>query len=208
LGSEGLAFVKERLGHGDHLANAVAKIALDQGTVFTFLPENVDPAALSLQDGGLSHFEYDDRLMPPIIDLVRKHLNQISNVAVAETRIVQTQHIQRFFSMKKFPMFLVESSLVRSYHSDTKQEILPLIGLYGYLSGGQTATDLIRSLIEDSSPLPIWLVVLTSWPPGETIVPGQKVEVDFLGRLAERASHIILGAYDDEAFVVWSRDPR
>ncbi len=207
LGIEGIEFVRERLRHGDLLAAALLKLPIEQGEAYAFLPEGVDLKEISLQEGGLSRYASGDDVRTPIIQLAEEQLRSPCNLAVAETMTISENELPDWFAARTaFPVFMARPSLIRMVDPVTRQ-LLPQTGVFGYLSSGNGTRERIKNLIDFSGPLPIWLVVLTSWPPDETIVPGQRVEVDFLGRLADRASHIVLGAYDDEAFVVWSRDP-
>lgn len=205
LGIEGIEFVKERLRHGDRLAAALLSIPIEHGEVYAFLPDGVDLAEISLQDGGLSRYMSGEDVRTPIIQLAEEHLQNPVGLAVAETMTISENELPDWFpSRTAFAVFMARPSLMRAFDPVTRQP-LTQTGVFGYLSSNDNTRERIDNLIHFSRPFPMSLLALTSLVPGQSIIPGQWVAMDFFDSVAERTRYMVLGAYDDEAFVVWSR---
>lgn len=210
LGSDGIAFVKAQLEHGDQLAQAVAKLPIETGSVYTFLPEHVDLANVSLEYGGTTRYQLGsgDDVDAPFLRLTERHLSESQSLAVAETTTISGSELpESFVQGMNFDVFFAFPSTVRSVDRDSGR-LLPLTGVFGYLSSEKGASEYVENLFRFSGPLPIFLVALTSFPATEGLVPRQIVSLDLFHRLAEQTRYLILNAYDDEAFVVWCRDPQ
>ncbi len=75
--------------------------------------------------------------------------------------------------------------------------------VYLYLGRRDASVDRIHDAISEASEYP-FLAILTSVPPGEPPKQGVASEA-CLEALADRTQHLIVGAYDEESYVVWSR---
>ena len=62
----------------------------------------------------------------------------------------------------------------------------------------------LSELIGDAWPFPR-VGVLTSLPEGKVLQAGEEVGTEFIDQLVYNTEHILVGAYDDEGMVVWSR---
>lgn len=170
LHQEGLRFVRSVLQGGDHLAQAMLRtLPLEEGRVFTFLPDEVDPDLISLEQGGLSQFDYDDDLKAPLIGLISGFLQSFpDNMAVIEaTSLLPQQLLGWAAHVPAGSRYFTTESTAR------KSSDVGMIGVYGFMGAGQADAASLDDFIDEAFPFR-QVGALTSVPEGKPPKPGEQ----------------------------------
>jgi hypothetical protein len=201
----GFEFLKSALTTGDYLAESLETLPLDQGLLYTFLPDSVDPSKLDLRHGGLGQLQYDEDLQAPVDALIFRFLADSSaNVAIIEAASVERNKLPDWLATAPagFKYFTLNRTRRRAQSPETKEEI-PLIGIYGFLGKDQATPEYIRNFIDEAFPFQK-VGVLTSIPKDISLTSGQEITPEWLKRIAPKTQHIFVTAYDGSGWVVWS----
>jgi hypothetical protein len=206
LKDNGREFLKCVLRGGDYLAVGLRdKLPLDQGTWWTFIPDNVDLADLSLKEGGLPD-DYTDDLSRPIADLINRFLKSSpDNICVIESKSIPAEILGSWLSRRPEGFRCITTAeTTRSAINVKTSEMIPEIGVYGFAMASDAVFEYIYDFIDEAFPFR-QIGALTSLGGGEPPVSGSLVEREWLNALASRTQYIFVGAFDGSGWVVWAR---
>jgi hypothetical protein len=208
LGPTATDYIRACLAMGNTLARDVlAVVNLEAGAATTFLPADVDKnAASQFESGGkLGSSEGDARYMT---DLEGSRYRIDPKPSTDEFAV---SVIKRFLGSAERHMCLLENHLGRRsdpWVLSAKSRVI-FFGeeVYYFLSPLNSDTDEIQSaLTEAKTVAPATIGVFTSLPEHmEGFVETMQVNADSLSTLAGGAVGLIIGAYDGESYVLWSR---
>jgi hypothetical protein len=205
LNQSGVDFLRSALSAGDYLAELLNTLPLEEGAVYTFLPNGADPAQLSLAAGGLSQINYVDDLQRPIEQLILNFLRSSpENVAVIEATSIEKEKLSSWLANTPvdFKYFTLNRTR-RTAKDPVTQTTLDQVGVYGMLMADQAKLSYVKDFIEEAFPFQK-IGMLSSSAEAKFPHVGQEVEMEWLRRLAARAQYIFASAYDGAGMVVWS----
>jgi hypothetical protein len=184
LGSAGMDYLRSYLLDDRPLSRGLARLPLEKGEVFTWLPAALNPEQVDFHHGalGLSTVDSNKMLTIFVCNYLQKHTGSI---ALFEHQVASSG--DPWLASERAP-YLVHGSDV-----------------YFYRTSGDAASDMVIKTIKTSID---WRSVgaLTSRDGSlPAFEPRQQIDDPALERLAERTDHICIGAYDAEGFVVWSK---
>ena len=187
LSDSALKYMKDELAKGDVLSHHLLQvIKFEQGGIRTFLPDDViDRENLDFQ----SCVAEDTQAMfnathIKTADFITTYLSDHKNgIAVFET--LASPHAP--FLKKTKPQYFSNQQNVYLYlvnkNADVQQANQIIIGARGYPCVG----------------------ILSSLNGSEAIQPQQVVNDDFLQQLVVETEHIVIGAFDEDGFLFWSK---
>ncbi len=187
FGPEGLAWVRKCLSGGNTLSKLLLKLPLETGRVYTYLPDGLAPSRRTMfESGGIfgkTGSELDRRWRTE----VRSYLS------ASEDRVCIVEDIAQ----------VDEAGL------DTSDEAFFSYGkeVYDYLTYRGQDLNRIRFTMSKGRQYPS-VHLLTKIPEGATIHQRQEVSRHVLEELAANASRIMVGAYDEESYLVLSAGPK
>lgn len=198
-----LEYIRDRLRQGRTLSSLLLRLNLAIGQVWTYLPPEIDEEmAHQLTQGGIARsiqslptfhtgFGYLEPVMTPstpqVIALIQRFLQTraeaycVFEAALAKLTdpVILRQHEQPYF-----------------FFDDE---------VYYFLTGQDLDAQRIDGAIRAARSY-LLTGVLTTTPPGShTIQARQPITLQELQILVERTEMIVVGAYDGEGFVIWSR---
>jgi len=181
LGDEALRYIRSELAHGRGLARHLLGLPLEQGRVVTYLPSTVVAEdLLDFGSGGVAGGEENVRLAELIVGYLRGRKTGIP-VCVFE------HYAHRGDPWKKdLRYFVVDEEVFLLVHRDTRTEEIAKTAQKAHL---YPSIGILSTLPQDQS------------------LPEDRSEQDLrlLQGLSERTDHVMIGAYDAEAWLVWSR---
>lgn len=186
LGAEATAFIKERLSSfGLSFSSHVLRVLkLEDGCVATHLPPGAPIERIKeFQWGGVSSTiaTYDHAA-----DFIVEHLQSSDRAyAIFEEVLGRANHPYMQSETRLWFCYGVEIYFFHSSHAEN----LDTVGLSVRKAGGRPGIIMLTFLPEDESHL----------------VSHQTVTEVLLTKLAERTVHILTDAYDDEAWLIWSK---
>jgi len=188
FGLEAIAYVRDQLSRGGNFAAALQNLPLEEGKVLSYLPAGLDPAiarefeeSASLSSG-LDVSGYTEKTGNFIYTFLG---TRSKRYAVFET---YAHEDTPFLSTKAVPYFI--------YSGDA----------YYFLTSQNVTLDDVLDAVAWAKRYP-FVCALTSLPKDQLDIGlAQDVPSEVLGRFAARAEHVIVGAYDDEGYLIWSRD--
>lgn len=190
LKADALSYVREELLQGNTLAQYLLKLDLEDGKIFTFLPEElktdlVNDLGESLHFLTGEHYsrEFDNLITSIIVD----YLSDDYKLVVFETI---------WGDPKKVGISRVSNYFI---HSDSKYDYLTRRSL--------SSKELIFKTLTDAHSYPTIIVLTKHERVTEVIDPGQAVEDETLVEFAQNATGVIVGAFDGEGYVFWEKLP-
>jgi hypothetical protein len=184
LGTEALAYVRDQLGLGRTLAREIQSHP-PAGRVITFAPQNTSEEDLNWFDGGCLGDTIETFV--PVWELARDYLNDQSGdhrYLICEDTFAS--------NTEPAPSWVAAPWL--AYQNDR----------YHFLPGGGVTSEQVRATLRAGDHYP-WIAVLTSlpseWP---ALQPGTEQPRRVLVELARRTEHVLVGAYDEEGWLIWS----
>jgi hypothetical protein len=201
------AFVKKSLDNGDYFAAALLEtLPLDEGTLWTFIPDNVDLSDLSLKEGGLSKFDYTENLSQPVVDLINRFLKlSPDNICVIESTSLPAEMLGSWLVPRpKGFKYITTTETTRSATDVNTGEKLQQIGVYGFAMAPDAVREYIEEFVDQTFPFQE-IGALTSLGGGEPPISGSLVKTEWLNALASRTQYIFVGAFDGSGWVVWAR---
>lgn len=184
LGPEALHYVRSCLSAGNTLAELLLDLALEKGQVTVFLPATVTLAALQRFDvGGVAtRSEMEASLVPYVKTYLQgpgKRYAVFEAIEQVDDAYLSSVTMERFFTFR---------------HE-----------IYYFLGPHERDSATIAGAIRAARAYP-FIGALTSIPRGRPdIQVGQNMESDFIEELAARTAHILVGAYDEEGALIWSK---
>jgi hypothetical protein len=181
LGDEALRYIRSQLASGRALGRALSELPEARGRVTTFLPQNVGTEQLiDFDSGGVANGEENQRLT----EFTSKYLG------AQPARICVLEHAYARLGDPKLPdvpLFTVGEDVFMFADQETPVEVVLKIAREGHLypSIGALAT----LPVDQALPL-----------------EGSEQTPTFLRQLAQAADYTLIGAYDGEAWLIWSLD--
>jgi hypothetical protein len=202
LDRDAITFMRSCLSEGNTLSKHLLRLPLDEGRVVTYLPLTASPDAIKrfavggiipttrLQhevDAGKYEFVQLSRaeVELKLADLISAYLNQPgSRYAIFEHALAEPTD----------PWLAQTSAKFFTYRSE----------VYIFLTSQDISTKAIVSAIRTAATYRFTGILCTTSKLPD-LGTGQVVEQDTLRALAKSTEHIIVGAYDGESEIVWSR---
>ena len=188
LESNALEFIKAELANGSTFASIILQdLQLASGKVTTFLPEDVDGGSITdftdsvADDYRRMYSETHDEIRNFILRYLSKGKN---NLAIFEDALSPDAE---YFQKERVQFF--------SYGQEA----------YRYLTGNDLNEDKIARTITRARGYP-FIAALTSHTKPVTRQVHKAMSDDDLRELAAEIDHIIIGAFDEDGFLVWTKD--
>jgi hypothetical protein len=204
LGQDGVRFVLSKLAKGDVLAQNLLELQISDGRVTVYLPSVINIHEVDLEDGGLGRFSFTDDYYRPVYDFILAVLAESpTNVLIVENGCLRTGFDHGLIPRQGFGGFTYYPSRHRIW-TDFSGEGDAAMAMYTLLRGVSCSADQVRLALQGARQYPL-VAALTSLTEQGTVFRGQQVEDAVLQDLAKHAEHILIGAYDEEAIVIWHR---
>ena len=210
FGDEALDYVRSCLASGKTLSAHLLQLPLDTGRVWAYLPENVAPeAARSFRMGGVIPIDQDaeveifsDGKLAATLIPVRTHPLGV------RTEQVLLQFISSYLSESGERYVVFEHALAHPtdpfIQTGTSKFFSYGPEVYHFLSSQDVNLAQIHDTVRSASSY-LFIASLTSLPVKQDIQPRQEVSLDTLKTLSNNTVHIIVGAYDGEGELIWSK---
>jgi len=183
FGAEAIIYIQEELSFRGHLAKRLLGLPLENGRVISYLPAGMDlKDALAFEDGvfplGLKTTGVDDK----VAEFIATFLQQgSSRYVIFLTWGEHTPWVDKapYFSCNSFVFFFLTS---KSFTHD---------GILDAMTWAQEypSVGMLTSLAENQGEIGL----------------AQDVPVEILDELVARTEHLIIGAYDGEGYLIWTR---
>lgn len=179
-----IAYIKDKLSQGHTLAQELQKLPLDAGCVFVDLyPEDANKA-IQLTDfysGGIrSHRGNQEELE----ELIQGYLQSKKN-RYALFQDYNTKPQDPYLQSRKVPYVLYGEEI------------------YDFQSSYSHDLESIKECLHNTDALWIKISLLCTFPPGFSISPYQQISTGDLFTIVGGTTHILVGAYDMEANLIW-----
>jgi len=185
LQSQTLEYIYSCLEQGKTLSSLLGKLDLTKGYVWTYLPLEVsDETAHQFMQGGISN-----------IDSPKPYLGML---------------IRQFLADTKSAYCIFEDALARSDDLNIQQTTIPCFFLdkevYYFLKSKDTDIEMIGDVISASESY-LLTGIMTHIPSDSSeISERQHMPVGELKNLVGQIEMLVIGAYDGEGFIIWSRE--
>jgi hypothetical protein len=180
LGDDAIQFIRSQLALGRGLARSLSELPVERGRVTTHLPANVSTENLSdFGSGGIASGEETQWLAGFISDFLAA---QASRVCVLEHASAERSDSKQ----PDVPFFTVGEDLFMFAHQTTPRETLLTITQKGHWYPA--------------------IGTLSRLPADQPQLPERSEQTPALLReLAEATDYMLIGAYDAEAWLIWTR---
>lgn len=187
LGDTALEYIKEELANGDLVAKSLLQqIKFGQGFIRTYLPDDVkDKATLNFRDSVAKDYRsmYTET-HKWVVDFITAYLSQQkNNIAVFETLVSLNDPCLQKIKLQYF---------------SNKQKV------YVYIAGDRYVKEWGRQILREARGYPC-VGILTSLFNVKTISSEHSGSDDFIQLLVKETEHIIIGAFDEDGFLLWSK---
>lgn len=210
LGLEANAYMQKRMADGKTLAKYLLQRSdLSIGRVMTFVPPDVE-----VKKGELINFEHGQLLPEPPPET---HMRQLEDdgsitriVPIPNTNALLTQMIQGFLMKRSGHICIMEEGVFERSSPCVASFTVPWLAsdekLYYILTCTNSEDEIEQVIKKAHNFYPGLIGVMTSLPEGHHLaLEAKKITPEELKLLAERAEKIILGAYDGEGYLIWSK---
>jgi hypothetical protein len=187
LSGNALKYIKDELAQGDVIAHYLLQfIKFEQGVIRTFLPndvidaENLDFKSCVAEDTQAMYGATHTKTADFITTYLSQHKNGIAvfeTLASPDSPFLKKRNSQFFSHQQRVYLYLVNEN------ANVKEADKIIAGARGYPCIG----------------------ILSSLPDSETIRNQQVVNGDFLTKLSVETECIIIGAFDEDGFLFWSK---
>jgi hypothetical protein len=180
LGANAIEFIRSELSQGRDLAASIAELPLETGTTATYLPESLGTVELGdFGSGGVASGDENRKLA----ELIEEYLGRGAERICAFEHPAARKGDRRspgvsFFTVGVTVFLFATGTTPRGQIEVAAREAhwYPAIGILSSLSRGD--------------------------PPVEH---GSEQPASLLVKLVERTDHLLIGAYDGEGWLIWSR---
>ncbi len=189
MGAAALAYVKEQLDDGIALSRELRALSLDQWTLFSYLPIDVNVGDLdlySIRDGFGKTVSFSGNMRVALFYI----LFQVQ--LIGESCIVFEAALWKgapALETKTTPYFIVDSEV--HHYGD----------VYYYAKDDQASTDLVSDVMGWARRYPHVGALIEGTPAFLTEEYGE-IGDDEVRQLAAKATHIFVGAFDDEGMLI------
>jgi hypothetical protein len=186
LGEEAIKYIRHVLSQGGMLSNHLLDLPLQRGQVRTWLPTNVDPASLTaFEMGGVITGEMKKEVELKFADLVSKYLSESgTRYALFEHALARASDP---FLLSVGAKFLICQSQVYFFLTSGDQDVREV------LNTAKTASTYL------------FTGVLANLPDTLEIRNHQEVTEEVLRTVVDKTEYFIVGAFDGEGYLTWSR---
>ncbi len=192
LGSAPASYIRDRLTRGHRLAEELLKLPLEAGAVHVLLPEGTPPEEyMDIENGSVSPTTW---VSPQVQRIDNDELVDAEALFIRDYLQRDAGHIAAFEDA--FAEVGDGSLEGERYFTDGKQ-------IYYLLTSADLQMERIIECVRTGSAY-YGLGVLSSWP-GFALASGQKLSDREFRAIAQAADHMLVGAYDGEADLIWSR---
>jgi hypothetical protein len=195
LGTAPIPYIRQTLALGHKLAAELLRLPLEAGSVHALLPSEAAPEAIAdfeegdvapttwLEPGRVLRIDRDE-IDAAEAQFIHEYLDRRQGVAIFEHPVASaSDHVTSVPSRASY--FTHENDL------------------YLLLTGDKTDTSLIYTTMREASG---YYSVAALTPGSGLVIPtARQVTDSFLKSIARAADHIIVGAYDGAADLIWSR---
>jgi hypothetical protein len=185
LGTDALDFFHGELGQAGPIPSTLIP---EYGRLWCYLPRNaIEKQTLSdLRGGAAFNAEEAYEILQRTVTFIADFLQQNpSNILLCE---------DRFFAINDRPNL-------------SESQIFEHVGVtYHYHTGATLAigSGEIEEEIGSASSYPL-VLLLTSIPSGEELPVRAAIGKDLVEQLAHNVRHVVLGAFDEEGYIIWSK---
>jgi hypothetical protein len=193
LGTAPIPYIREKLTLGHKLAEESQKLPLEAGAVHALLPEGTPPEEyMDFEGGSVSPTTW---VSPQVQRIDNGEIIEAEALFVRDYLVSDVRHVAAF----EDPFAEVGDRFLEGerYFTDGKQ-------IYYVLTSADLQMEQIIECVRTGSAY-CGLGVLSSWP-GFALASGQKISDLAFRAIAQAADHMLVGAYDGEADLIWSRD--
>lgn len=187
LGENAIKYVKNELINGDAISKSLLKFTeFEQGAMRTFLPNDViDKENLDFRDSVAKDYQaMYSATHKKVANFIAVFLSQHkNNLVVFETFASPND---TYLKNRKLPHFINQQRV------------------YLFLTGKNFDEQKAGHLVSAARGYPC-VGILTSIPFGKFIFSQQSIRNQLLEKLARRTKHIIIGAFDEDGFLYWSK---
>ena len=187
LRDNALEYIKEELAIGDTVAKSLLQlIKSKQGVIRTFLPDDVtDKENLNFRDSVAEDYQaMYSATHKKVADFILAYLSHQNNRIVVFETLGSPNDL---WLQKRKPQYFSNQQNV-----------------YLYVSGDRFDEQKVDQIISEARGYPC-VGILTSLLNGKIILSEQSVGDDFLQELVDGTEHIIIGAFDEDGFLFWSK---
>jgi hypothetical protein len=182
LGAEAVTYIRSELVHGHTFARLLLDLPLEEGYVMTYLPTTIDDKTLYRFEGGVGKASSEILLHETVLFVSRCLSKNLHGYAIFEgyrpsESILAASNRQYFFYGSEETYYFSSTSVLEQVENAARGgRSYPYVGA-------------LTSLSEDQP----------------SIQTGTEVPREILEELAAQTTHIIVGAYDDEGYLIWTR---
>jgi hypothetical protein len=183
FGTEAVSYIQSSLFDGDTLSRHLLSLPLKNGQVTAHLPATVSSEmAQRFEVGGITT---RNNTVPHLVAFITTYLSGRGKPCAVFEAI--ERHGDLYLSLSKQPFFVHNSEI------------------YYFLGSQNRDSEKVRTVIQAARSYP-FIGVLTSLSESDPdIRVAQEVTESVLRKLAARTKHLLIGAYDAEGILVWSR---
>lgn len=185
LGDEAIEYLRNELVLGNALARELTKLRLEQGKVRTFLPSSTSHLALTTWNAG-------------------------GVVLSSEPTELFCSAVYRFLQSRPNRVYLFEDRCLRTTHPAmatlTLEEKYVTVNseVFYFFDSTDTEKVIVEAMRGRPSACYLFVGALCEGDGKTKLVRGDQHEQAVLQEYATEAKHVVVTAYDDEAFLVWS----
>lgn len=184
FGPEGLAWVRQCLSAGSTLSKTLLDLSLEKGRVFTYLPNG-------LNAGRHMQFKFGG-----IFSSVGEKIGQTWPKFISE---YLAGPAERYCILED-----ISAPSDPGLDSSDEQFFVYETEVYDFLSSQDTDVEKIRSILSCGRQYPS-IGALTRLSGLSELQHRHSVKAEVLQLLASNTQYILVGAYDEESYLVWSR---
>ncbi|MDA2910142.1 hypothetical protein MYX04_04305 [Nitrospiraceae bacterium AH_259_D15_M11_P09] len=202
-----VAYVREVLGQGHTLARYLLEAQpLEKGRVFTFVPPELniseDDVYASIREGGL--------LPSPPPETHRKVRGGVFRPTPTTSNLLE-EILCNYLETDVRNACIFEDFYARQSDPSMGSSDPPWVALNDevyYCLPPSSERRLVNKVIFDASDVyPGAIGAMTVWPEQEPVeIAGRTITADQLRVLAEHATRIIIGAFDAEGYLIWTKN--
>jgi hypothetical protein len=207
LGSEGIEYVRETLAHGKELSQCLLRILdLESGKLKTFLPPGIAPESVN-------QFSFGGKL-PPTGKRTTVRLwggREYEAVEIPNVNDVPISIIAAHLESCATAFCIFENALSSAGDGWLKKTPVQTVtcgsSVYHFLTARQTELGLIETTLKRAKSIsPPTLGVLSRFSNGSRLDPRLgTIELAELEKIGEQSEKLIVGAYDGEGYLIWSK---
>lgn len=189
LGEQARLFIESQLADGLKISNALRGRGITNGTVVSFLPPN--GAASAVQNLSVDEFRHGGITSPAVTrDCLADFLLEFMEKSPHRLCVFEDAGAEPSFSWVQR-----EKPRIFTFRNE----------LYHVVFSGLSSKEELKTTIAKSDSTWILVGIATSVPDRSEWMNKTEITSDEIDVLAQRTEHIIVGAFDGEGYLIWSR---